>query len=170
MSEWVDWIQWGAPEVARRVAALDPTPGRSGHGPAAGRFAGRAPARHAVIALAQDAARIVREREAMHRGVLRAGLARLGMVEGCAFLAATAAEVERADFEVLWGTGRALTLLLARCDQVEGLAEPVRVLRDCDPPCPECGHGVVLFDGERAACLRCRASWVPVLPPLRQPE
>ena len=26
MSEWVDWLRWGAPELARRVNALDASP------------------------------------------------------------------------------------------------------------------------------------------------
>ena len=171
MSEWVDWMRWGAPEVARRIGGLDPMPVRQGGGPAHAGFGAAAPARDAVIALAQDAARIVREREALHRGVLKAGLARLGLDEGCRFLAATAAAVEAADFDTLWGTGRALTHLLARCDQIEGISEPVRILRGlaADCSCPACGHAVAAFDGARARCIRCRAEWLPLVPLLTQP-
>jgi len=80
--------------------------------------------------------------------------------------AARAAAVEAADFETLWDTGRAVTRLLARCDQVEGLAEPVRVIRglDGDTACPACSHGVALFDGVHATCLRCRERWLPLVP------
>lgn len=129
MSEWVDWLRWGAPELARRVNALDASPVRRGGGPVHAGFGAASPARDAVIALQQDACRTVREREALHRGALKAGLPRLGLAAGCDFLAATAAAVEAADFETLWDTGRAVTRLLTRCDQVEGLAEPVRVIR-----------------------------------------
>ena len=166
-SEWVEWMRWGAPELARRITALDPTPVRRGATMVGGPVAGsRSPARDAVIALAQDAAATVREREALHRGVLRAGIARLGLTAGCDFLAATAAEVLRADPDTLWGTGRAVTRLLARCDQVEGLADEVRVIRglDAECACPGCGGTVVAFDGERARCVLCRESWFPLRP------
>jgi hypothetical protein len=166
MSEWVDWLRWGAPELARRVNALDASPVRRGGGSVHTGFGAASPARDAVIALQQDARRTVREREALHRGALKAGLPRLGLAEGCDFLAATAAAVEAADFETLWDTGRAVTRLLARCDQVEGLAEPVRVIRGLDggTACPACSHGVALFDGVHATCLRCRERWLPLVP------
>ena len=93
MSEWVDWLRWGAPELARRVNALDASPVRRGGGPVHAGFGAASPARDAVIALQQDARRTVREREALHRGALKAGLPRLGLTAGCDFLAATAAAV-----------------------------------------------------------------------------
>jgi len=65
------------------------------------------------------------------------------------------------------GTGiGTVTRLLARCDQVEGLAEPVRIIRglDGDTACPACSHGVALFDGVHATCLRCRERWLPLVP------
>lgn len=170
MSEWVDWLRWGAPELARRIEVLDASPVRRGGGPVHTGFGSASPARDAVIALQQDARRTVREREALHRGALKAGLPRLGLRDGCDFLAATAAAVEGADFDTLWGTGRAITRLLSRCDQVEGLAEPVRVIRglDEDTACPACRHGVALFDGVHATCLRCRERWLPLVPLLTQ--
>lgn len=165
-SEWVSWIHWGAPEVARRIKTMDTSPIRRPAPVISSSFCAMSPARDTVIALAQDAARVVREREALHRGVLRAGIARLSLEAGCQFLAATAAEVERADFDTLWGTGLALTHLLARCDQVEGLAAPVRVMRGLadDRACPACGHTVVMFDGTQAKCLRCHEEWLPLQP------
>ena len=55
MSEWVDWLRWGAPELARRVNALDASPVRRGGGPVHAGFGAASPARDAVIALQQDA-------------------------------------------------------------------------------------------------------------------
>lgn len=76
------------------------------------------------------------------------------------------------DFETQWGIGWALTHLLIRCDQAEGLADPVGILRGLDPECacPDCGHAVATFDGARARRIRCRAEWLPLVPLLPHPS
>ena len=171
MSEWTAWLGRSVPDLRRRVLALDAAPVRRGGGVVGPVRGGSSPARDSVIALRQDAVRMVREREGVHREVLGAGAARLQFETGCQFLVATAHEVEAVDFDALWVTGRVVTGLLARLDQVEGVADTDRVVAGLDEgaACPGCGHTVVRFRpvGWEATCLRCGHRWEPPTPLLR---